>query len=95
MQIEKLITKHLQTIGYIKNHPLDITIWCKWFLYKLYEALLDRKKKLTFIVQKTKFWDKYKNRKLNVRQIKVINFILDIEVDNFKGNLSKKKYMNI
>ncbi|QKE29975.1 Fic family protein (DUF4172 domain) [Arcobacter acticola] len=86
-----------QTTGYIKkedNH-LDITIWCEWFLSTLYEALLDTKKKLAFIVQKTKFWDKYKNNNLNARQIKVLNFILDIGIDDFKGNLSKKKYMSI
>lgn len=26
---------------------------------------------------------------------KVLNFILDIGIENFKGNLSKKKYMSI
>ena len=86
-----------QTTGYIRkedNH-LDITIWCEWFLSTLYTALLDTRKKLGFIVQKTKFWDKHKNSNLNSRQIKVINFILDIGIDDFKGNLSKKKYISI
>lgn len=86
-----------QTTGYIRkedNH-LDITIWCEWFLSTLYTALLDTRKKLGFIVQKTKFWDKHKNSNLNARQIKVINFILDIGIYDFKGNLSKKKYISI
>ena len=51
--------------------------------------------KLNFIVFKTKFWDKYRDRNLNTRQTKVLNFILDIGIENFKGNLSKKKYMSI
>ena len=85
------------TTGYIKkedNH-LDITVWCEWFLQTLYKSLLDTKTKLSFIIQKTKFWDNYKNINLNARQIKVLNFILDIGVENFKGNLTKKKYMII
>lgn len=85
------------TTGYIKkdvNH-LDITHWCEWFLSTLFAALLDAKKKLGYIVQKTKFWDKHKNSNLNAREVKVLNFILDMGVENFKGNISKKKYMSI
>lgn len=85
------------TTGYIQKEDnfLDITFWCEWFLQTLYQALIDTKMKLNFIVFKTKFWDKYKDRNLNTRQTKVLNFILDIGIENFKGNLSKKKYMSI
>ena len=85
------------TTGYIQKDDnfLDITFWCEWFLQTLYEALLETKTKLNFIVTKTKFWDKNKKLNLNARQIKVLNFILDIGIENFKGNLSKKKYMSI
>ncbi|CAM3950863.1 Fic family protein [Arcobacter cloacae] len=85
------------TTGYIKKEDnfLDITFWCEWFLQTLYKALHDTKMKLNFIVFKTKFWDKYRDKNLNARQIKVLNFILDIGIENFKGNLSKKKYMSI
>lgn len=85
------------TTGYIRKtqQHLDITLWCEWFLSTLHTALLDTKKTLNFIVQKTKFWDLYKHIDLNARQIKVLNFILDIGVENFKGNLSKRKYMSL
>jgi Fic family protein len=85
------------TTGYIKKEDnfLDITYWCEWFLQTLYKALIDAKMKLNFIVFKTQFWDKYRDKNFNARQIKVLNFILDIGVENFKGNLSKKKYMSI
>ena len=85
-----------QTTGYIKkqdNH-LDITIWCEFFLQTLYDSLLDTKKKLRFITDKTKFWDKYKDNNLNARQTKVLNKILDIGIEDFIGGLSKKKYLN-
>lgn len=85
------------TTGYIKKEDnfLDITFWCEWFLQTLYKALVEAKMKLNFIVFKTKFWDKYRDKNLNTRQTKVLNFILDIGIENFKGNLSKKKYMSI
>ena len=86
-----------RTTGYIKktdNH-LDITLWCEWFLETLYKALIDAKTKLNHIVEKTNFWDRHRDQNLNSRQMKVLNFILDIGVDNFKGNLNKKKYMSI
>lgn len=86
-----------KTTGYVhkeKNH-LDITEWCEWFLTTLYSALIDTKKKLGYIVQKTAFWDKYRECNLNPRQTKVLNKILDMGAENFQGDLSKKKYMAI
>jgi Fic family protein len=86
-----------QTTGYVRketNH-LNITAWCTWFLSTLYIALSDTKKKLGYIVEKTTFWDKYRNHDLNARQIKVLNKILDMGAENFQGALSKKKYMTI
>ena len=85
------------TTGYVRKSDkhLDITIWCEWFLGTLYTALIDTKNKLRYITDKTKFWDKYKDSNLNARQTKVLNKILDIGVDNFKGDLSKKNYMII
>ena len=85
------------TTGYVRksdNH-LDITIWCEWFLETLLSALLETKNRLRYITEKTKFWDKHKESNLNARQTKVLNKILDIGVENFKGDLSKKKYIII
>lgn len=85
------------TTGFVKKQDkhLDITLWCEWFLNTLYIALINTHKKLGFIIDKTKFWDEHKNDKLNARQIKVLNRILDTGVENFQGDLSKKKYIKI
>ncbi|MEA1915689.1 MAG: DUF4172 domain-containing protein [Campylobacterota bacterium] len=85
-----------QTTGYIKkDDPLDITFWCEWFFNTLYRSLLDARKSLDYIIDKTKFWDQHKDDNLNARQTKVLNKILDIGSENFKGDLSKKKYIKI
>ena len=84
------------TTGYIKKEqPLDITVWCEWFFDTLYISLLEAYKSLNYIVVKTKFWDRHKDDKLNARQSKVLNKILDMGSENFKGDLSKKKYIKI
>jgi Fic family protein len=85
------------TTGYVRKSDkhLDITLWCEWFLTTLHSALLDTQDKLKYIIDKTKFWDKYKDSHLNARQTKVLNKILDVGVDNFQGDLSKKKYIKI
>ncbi|MDD3595278.1 Fic family protein [Sulfuricurvum sp.] len=86
-----------KTTGYVhkESNHLDITQWCEWFLTTLHTALIDTKKKLNYIVQKTAFWDKYREYGLNPRQTKVLNKILDTGAENFQGSLSKKKYMTI
>ncbi|MEA1893563.1 MAG: Fic family protein [Campylobacterota bacterium] len=85
-----------RTTGYMqKDNLLDITYWCKWFLDTLYVALIEARKQLNYIIDKTKFWDKHKDDNLNARQTKVINKILDMGSDNFVGNLSKKNYITI
>jgi Fic family protein len=46
-------------------------------------------------VQKTKFWDRAREFPLNERQLKVINKVLDIATEHFKGGLSTKKYASM
>lgn len=82
-----------KTTGYFKKeNPMDITLWCQWFFETLYKALLEAQQSLTYIVDKTKFWDKHQGDNLNARQTKVINKILDMGRENFDGGLSRKKY---
>lgn len=83
------------TVRFEKNDPLDITCWMEWFFKTLQHALLDAQKQLNYIVEKTKFWDAHREDELNSRQIKVLNRLLDIGSENFKGDLTKAKYVKI
>jgi len=78
-----------------KDDPLDITYWMEWFFKTLHHALLDAQKQLNYILEKTKFWDAHRFDELNSRQIKVLNRLLDIGSENFKGDLTKSKYVKI
>jgi Fic family protein len=78
-----------------KDEPLDITYWMEWFFKTLHHSLLDAQIQLSYIVDKIKFWDAHRGDELNSRQIKVLNQLLDIGSENFKGDLTKKKYVKI
>ncbi|DAB30593.1 MAG TPA: cell filamentation protein Fic [Sulfurimonas sp. UBA12504] len=80
---------------FAKDEPLDITYWMVWFFKTLHDALLDAQEQLNYIVEKTKFWDEHREDELNSRQIKVLNRLLDIGSENFKGDLTKAKYIKI
>ena len=74
---------------------MHVTFWCEWFFDTLYISLIQARKSLNYIVDKTKFWDKHQDDNLNVRETKVINKILNMGNENFAGDLSKKKYIKI
>ena len=70
---------------------LDITEWLIWYLYCLETALIEAEKSLTRIVEKSKFWERYRLMRLNERQVKMINKLWD----GLDGNLTSSYWANI
>ena len=77
------------------NRTFDFTSWLKWHLKILNNAMISANKQIQYLIQKTKFWDKHRESKLNERQIKVLNKILDVGNDKFEGGINTKKYTSI
>lgn len=84
-----------KTTNLFKNREFNITSWIEWHLITLRNAMQSGLKSIEHLVQKTKFWDKYREYALNERQIKVINKILDMGSENFEGGISTKKYISL
>ena len=84
-----------RTTNLMKNSEFNITPWIEWHLNTLKSAMQSGLKNIEYLVQKTKFWDKYREYALNERQIKVLNKILDIGSENFEGGISTKKYISL
>jgi len=84
-----------KTTNLFKNREFNITSWIEWHLNTLKNAMQNGLKSIEYLVQKTKFWDKYREYALNERQIKVINKILDMGSENFEGGISTKKYISL
>ena len=74
---------------------LDITIWLEWFLGCMNRAILSSNSLLEKIMAKAKFWKVFAQTKLNDRQTKVINRLLDLGPESFLGGLKNKKYMGM
>jgi len=84
-----------KTTNLFLNKGYDLTSWILWHLGVLNNAMQQALKNIEYLVQKTKFWDKHRNRPLNERQMKVLNKILDMGSENFEGGLNTKKYISL
>lgn len=84
-----------KTTNLFLNRTFDITLWLIWHLNILKNAMQNALLNIEHLIQKTKFWDIHRNQPLNERQIKVLNKIFDVGIDNFEGGLNTKKYMAI
>jgi len=67
---------------------LDITAWLQWFLACLDRAFDGAEVTLASVLRKARFWETYAHEKLNDRQRKVLNRVLD----GFEGNLTNSKW---
>ena len=72
----------------------DLTHWINYFVQVVVNAQTEAQELITFTVEKSKFFDRHKN-KLNERQIRVINRMLEEGPKGFEGGMSAKKYMAI
>ena len=77
------------------NREYDFTLWIEWHLTMLNRAMEMALDKINSVVEKTKFWDRCRNRELNARQLKVLNKIWENGGVHFEGGLNTKKYMAI
>ncbi|MBT3690338.1 Fic family protein [bacterium] len=84
-----------KTTNLFLNKTFDITPWLLWNLTILKNSMIGALKNIDYIIQKTKFWDVYRMKPLNERQIKVLNRILDIGSENFEGGINTKKYISL
>ncbi|NCB13886.1 MAG: Fic family protein [Erysipelotrichia bacterium] len=84
-----------KTTNLFLNKTFDITPWLIWHLNILKNAMQNALLNIEYLILKTKFWDIHRNQPLNERQIKVLNKIFDVGIDNFEGGLNTKKYMAI
>lgn len=84
-----------KTTNLFLNKDFSITSWIVWHLNILNSAMKEALKNIEYLIQKTKFWDRHRDKALNERQIKVLNKILDIGNENFEGGLNTKKYISL
>jgi len=81
-----------KTQSLLYNPNLELTEWIKWHTKSIENFIDISIEKIQHVVEKTKFHDKIRHMKLNDKQRKVINRLLDVGEGNFEGGLTNKKY---
>ena len=72
----------------------QINEWMLYFAHLILEAQEYTLRSIEFLIQKTKFFDKFRNC-FNERQEKVVKRIFDEGIEGFKGGLSAMNYSRI
>lgn len=91
--IEKGKKEYYEQLKFAQRN-LDITKWVNYFAGIVLEAQIDAKELIQFTLLKAKFFDRNHER-LNERQLKAINRMLENGIDGFEGGMTAKKYMAI
>ena len=81
-----------KTQNLLYNKDLDITEWIKWHTQSIERSIEISIQNIQTVIHKTKFHDKVRSVKINEKQLKVINRLLDAGEGNFEGALTNKKY---
>ncbi|SEV99733.1 Fic family protein [Chitinophaga sp. YR573] len=87
-QIQKERTEYYNILESTQKGSLDITGWLKWFLDCLHRSMDSTDQILGKIMTRTEFWEKHQETQFNVRQLKMVNVLLD----DFFGNLNVSKW---
>ncbi len=74
-----------------QKRDLDITAWQDWFLNCLGRAIDGAQDTLAAVMEKARFWEQFAKEPLNVRQIKVLNRLMD----SFEGKLTTSKWAKL
>lgn len=74
---------------------VDITEWLKWFLECHIHAVDNATILVGDVLSKAHFWQEHDGSRLNDRQRKVINRLLDAGRGKFQGGLTTRKYVSM
>jgi len=90
-QIRKERKGYYEILEKTQKGDLDITEWIRWFLQCLINALRSTDSVLKQVLLKADFWKKHSKTRINERQRKLINKLLD----GFEGKLTSSKWAKI
>jgi len=90
-QICKQKDMYYHVLQLTRKGSLDITDWLRWFLSCFGASLIEAENQLTHILEKSKFWEKYRLIRLNERQVKMINMLWD----GMDGKITSSMWANM
>jgi Fic family protein len=82
---------YYNTLESTQKGGTDVTRWQRWFLECLLRAIEGAQETLSGVLSKARFWERFAKERLNERQIKVLNRLLD----GFEGKLTSSKWAKL
>jgi Fic family protein len=71
----------------------DVTAWLEWFTIVFADACRAIAELIGESLERARFWNDHKHAALNIRQVKVLNKMLDVGPRRFEGGLTQRKYV--
>jgi Fic family protein len=90
-QIRRERSAYYTTLEHTQKGTLDVTLWQEWFLSCLDRAIKGSQGVLSGVLNKARFWHRVAQQSLNVRQVLVLNKLLD----GFEGKLTTSKWAKL
>ena len=90
-QIQRSRGDYYDVLERTQKGDLEVTEWLCWFLDALQQAVDDAQTELDAVFFKARFWLRWSRTPMNVRQVKLLNRLLD----GFDGKLTSRKWAAI
>lgn len=90
-EIKLLQKEYYEVLERTQHGNGDITEWLLWFIHCFEQALDSTEEKLSSVMRKTEFWERYRDIALNERQRRLLN----MQFDGFFGKLTSSKWAKI
>ena len=90
-QIMAARKKYYEVLEKTQKYTGDLNEWVRWFLECLLSAIKASEFALSKVMEKTEFWDRYRNVEINERQRHVLNIMMD----GFKGKMQTSKWAKL
>lgn len=87
-QIQRERKAYYDILEATQKGNLDVTAWLLWFLEMLHAAVVQAHGTVDAVLHKARFWQRVPGARLNERQVKVLNRLLD----GFEGKLTSGKW---
>ena len=90
-QIQRERSAYYEMLERTQKGGMDVTAWLNWFMEALHRAIVQAQTTLDAVLLKARFWQRWAELPMNVRQVKLLNKLLD----GFDGKLTSSKWAAI
>jgi Fic family protein len=90
-----LRNEYYDALQALSRGTLDATDLLRWFLAQVVAACADSAHTVERVLAKARFWMRHGQSRLNVRQQKALNALLDAGPPGFIGGMTNKKYAHL